>query len=66
MGLGVAIVFGGAAVGYTVNVSSPAPATGKVVALGLNELLYPIGCALVLYASDAMSQRLGRGAEVKR
>ncbi len=57
-GLATALIFGGVFVGYNIYATSPALPIVKVVAMSLNELLYPIGCSLALYASDALALRL--------
>ncbi|MEO7794707.1 MAG: hypothetical protein ABIV06_08010 [Thermoanaerobaculia bacterium] len=36
----------------------PVLSTATVVARSVNELLFPVGCALVLYASDTLGKRL--------
>jgi hypothetical protein len=56
-GLGVGVVFGG--VITTAIALAGATGTGLVVR-GLNELIFPLGCALVLYVADALK---GKGAE---
>jgi len=56
-GLGVGVIFGG--VITTAIALAGATGTGLVVR-GLNELIFPLGCALVLYVADALK---GKGAE---
>jgi len=36
----------------------PTPPTQALVAKGINELFFPVGCALILYASDNVGRRL--------
>ena len=36
----------------------PQLTAATVVARSVNELLFPVGCALVLYASDTLGKRL--------
>ncbi len=65
-GLGAHVAAGGAAailfgVPILVLMSQAAPelTAGALAARAVNELLFPIGCALVLYASDTLGKRLG-------
>jgi hypothetical protein len=39
--------------------AQPTLGAGALAARSVNELLFPIGCALVLYASDTLGKRLG-------
>lgn len=56
-GLAFGVVFGAVIVLATVQ-SAPAPIPlVKQVALGINELTFPVGCSLVLYAANALSKR---------
>jgi hypothetical protein len=56
-GLGTGIVFGSALVGYGYLASSPRPDTVEIFAQSLNELIYPIGCACVIYSSSKLGQK---------
>jgi hypothetical protein len=53
LGLAVGLIFGGILLVYTAGASDPALAKAKLVGLGLNELLYPIGCSMILYAAGS-------------
>jgi hypothetical protein len=55
-GLAIGLTFGLGIVAATVQVSATAPV--DLIARGINEVLFPVGCALVLYASGALSNRL--------
>jgi hypothetical protein len=59
-GLGalVGVVFGGGILGLTVAAGAKAD-LASLVGRGINEVLFPVGCALVLYASEAVGKRLG-------
>jgi hypothetical protein len=60
VGLSVGLVFGGIVLAYTISASDPTPPTAKLVGLALNEVLYPAGCALILYAAGATGSRLAQ------
>ncbi len=58
VGLAVGIVFGGTILALTVGAApSPVP-TADLVSQGLNELLFPLGCALVLFSAGALGSRM--------
>jgi hypothetical protein len=57
-GLVAALVFGGAIVGYTLRTATEAPPTIRIVTLATNELIYPIGCAVILFAAGALGAQL--------
>ena len=57
-GLAVGIVFGGAILALTLGaVPVPVP-VADLVSRGLNELLFPVGCALVLFSAGALGDRM--------
>ena len=61
VGLLVGTVFGGSIVGL-VYVSDPnAFSTADLLSRGLNELLFPVGCALVLFSARALAERSASG-----
>ncbi len=57
LGLLIGIVFGGALVTTTL-VFVPDPATSALVSQGLNELLFPVGCSLVLFSAGALGKKV--------
>jgi hypothetical protein len=57
MGLLVGLVFGGTIVGLTYQMSPDPPASAELVTLGANEILFPVGCSLVLFAATALGKR---------
>ena len=58
-GLAFGLTFGLAIVAATVRASvTPVPLV-DIVARGINEVLFPVGCALVLYASGTLVKKLG-------
>ena len=59
-GLAFGLTFGLAIVATTVRaVPTPVP-LADIVARGINEVLFPVGCSLVLYASGILEKRLPR------
>lgn len=57
-GLAMGLTFGIAIVAATVQAAATPPTAVDLVAKGVNEVMFPVGCALVLYASGAMAKRL--------
>ncbi len=57
-GLIAGVLFGGAIVAYTVGSATSTPETVKIVTLITNELIYPIGCAVILFAAGAIGAQL--------
>jgi hypothetical protein len=57
-GLAIGLTFGIAIVAVTVQAAAAPPTAVDLVAKGVNEVMFPVGCALVLYASGAMAKRL--------
>lgn len=59
IGLAVGAVFGGLTI-YLVIAGAAQPPTAAVLAARVvNEIVFPVGCALVLYAAQFMGRRLG-------
>jgi hypothetical protein len=56
-GLLVGLVFGGTIVGLTYQMSPDPPASAELISLGANEILFPVGCSLVLFAATALGKR---------
>ncbi|MGH9361605.1 MAG: hypothetical protein ACRD2T_06780, partial [Thermoanaerobaculia bacterium] len=57
LGLLTGFVFGGAMIVVTVAAGAKAD-LASLLARGINEVLFPVGCSLVLYASEAIGKRL--------
>lgn len=57
-GLVIGLTFGAAIVAVTVQAATAPPTPVDLIAKGINEVMFPIGCALVLYGSEAMGKRL--------
>ena len=56
-GLLVGLVFGGTIVALTYQMSPEPLATADLVSRGANEILFPVGCSLVLFAATALGGR---------
>jgi hypothetical protein len=56
-GLLVGLVFGGTIVTLTYQMSPEPPVTAALVSRGANEILFPVGCSLVLFAATAIGKR---------
>jgi hypothetical protein len=57
VGLAIGLVFGGSILGIAL-VSAPEPlATVELVSRGVNEVLFPVGCSLVLFTATALGKR---------
>ena len=59
-GLVIGVVFGGAVVGLKSQVASEPLATAALLGEGVNEILFPVGCALVLFTAQALGKRAPR------
>ncbi|MEO8275104.1 MAG: hypothetical protein ABI639_02735 [Thermoanaerobaculia bacterium] len=57
-GFASGILFGGPLLALTFQ-ALPALSAATVVVRSVNEIFFPVGCALVLYASDTLGKRLG-------
>lgn len=58
VGLLAGIVFGGAAL-VVVAQSAPTPlSTAALMVKGVNELVFPVGCALVIFAAEVLEKRV--------
>jgi len=63
IGLACGVVFGGFIVAYSVHASpTPVPLPG-LLSRGINEILFPVGCALALYAGQAFGNRFAPGTK---
>jgi hypothetical protein len=61
VGFLVGLVFGGTIVTLTVGSTPPPPAT-EVLSRGVNEVIFPIGCSLVLYSAGVLGKRMSTRA----
>ncbi|MES1242150.1 MAG: hypothetical protein ABUT39_11065 [Acidobacteriota bacterium] len=57
-GLAIGLTFGIAIVAATVQAAAAPSTPVDLAAKGINEVMFPVGCALVLYASGAMAKKL--------
>ena len=60
VGLAVGILFGGAIVSFTYWTAPEPLAAADLFSRGANEILFPVGCSLVLYSATALGERVGR------
>ena len=60
VGLAVGILFGGAIVSFTYWTAPEPLAAADLFSRGANEILFPVGCSLVLYSATALGERAGR------
>lgn len=58
VGLLVGGIFGGVVLALVYEAAPQAPATAFLVSRGVNEIIFPVGCALVLYSAGAMGRRM--------
>lgn len=56
VGLLVGVVFGGTEL-VLASASVPAPSASELFVEGVNEVLFPVGCALVLFSATALGKR---------
>jgi len=54
------VVFGGAVLALTATLSPSPPPLSKLVSLGINEVLFPVGCSIVLYISRTAGSYFGK------
>jgi hypothetical protein len=62
VGLLVGLIFGGTIVVLTMG-STPPPPAADVLSVGVNEVIFPIGCSLVLFSAGALGQRMTARAD---
>jgi hypothetical protein len=62
VGLLVGLVFGGTIVALTMG-STPPPPPADVLSVGVNEVIFPIGCSLVLFSAGALGERMATRAD---
>ena len=56
-GLALGLVFGGFIIYLTLQGAAKPPAPAVLVSKGINEVLFPVGCSLVLYAAGALARK---------
>lgn len=56
-GLAAGVVFGGMIIGTMIGASAKPMPASELVARSVNELIFPVGCSLVLYAAEAFGKR---------
>ena len=59
VGLVVGVIFGGAILALTY-ATAPAPLpAAALISRGANEIFFPVGCSLVLFAAQALAKKEG-------
>jgi hypothetical protein len=56
-GFGIGLVFGGVTLALRSKSALQPLSTAELATQGVNEILFPIGCALVLFAAQALGNR---------
>jgi hypothetical protein len=57
IGLAVGLAFGGTILALTMG-STPQPPPTDLITQGVNEVLFPVGCSLVLFSAGALGKRI--------
>lgn len=60
VGLIIGIIFGGTILALTYLATSPPPPATDLIPQGIDEILFPVGCALVLFSAEALGKRAAR------
>jgi hypothetical protein len=60
-GLAVGTVFGGSVLGIVYGLDQAPFTTADLLSRGVNELLFPVGCTLVLFSAKALAERSNKG-----
>ena len=58
LGFGTRLVVGALVLALTIQSAAIPPAPLAMVSKGLNEVLFPLGCSIVLYSVNALGQRV--------
>lgn len=58
-GLLIGVLFGGVILTLTLG-ATPQMSTGALVSQAVNEILFPVGCALVLFSANTLGKRMAR------
>ncbi|HEX9444248.1 MAG TPA: hypothetical protein VGA73_09000 [Candidatus Binatia bacterium] len=59
-GLAVGLVFGGALIAVLLYYAAAPPPAHALVTQGVNEVLFPIGCSLAIFAAETLGKKVGR------
>jgi hypothetical protein len=60
LGLVIGCLFGGALIFYVNATASATPAAAALAGVAVNELIYPAGCAVILYSASTLSVRFSK------
>ena len=58
IGLTVGIIFGGSVIVLAVTQSSTTPPIAALVSRAVNEIIFPVGCSIVLYGAQKLGKRI--------
>ncbi|HET7479161.1 MAG TPA: hypothetical protein VFJ72_06560 [Rubrobacteraceae bacterium] len=58
-GLAVGLVFGGSILALTL-AAAPQSSTADLISQAVNEVIFPVGCSLILFAANALGKRMAR------
>jgi hypothetical protein len=58
VGLVAGLVFGGTILSITM-AATPQPPITDLLTQGVNEVLFPIGCSIVLFSAEVLGKRMG-------
>lgn len=65
VGLAIGLIFGGVVLLLTVTNAKSTPTAYQLAARSLNEILFPLGCSIVLFAAHALRKRTDGAAPVQ-
>jgi hypothetical protein len=64
VGFLVGLVFGGTIVALMMG-STPPPSAAEALTVGVNEVIFPVGCSLVLFSAGALGKKMNTQADPK-
>ena len=64
VGFLVGLVFGGTIIALMMG-STPPPSAAEALTVGVNEVIFPIGCSLVLFSAGALGKKMNTQADPK-
>jgi hypothetical protein len=60
VGLLVGLIFGGTLIAVLLYYAAEPPPPHALVMQGVNEVLFPIGCSLAIFAAETLGEKVGR------
>jgi hypothetical protein len=58
VGFATGLTFGGTLLAFTILTASVTPPVAQIAGVALNEVIYPTGCAVILFAAGALGRQL--------